>query len=56
MTTLYWVLTLDVCVLALASRMLDRQDDDLLFGIVDGIIDNVGIAARDELPNARRSL
>jgi hypothetical protein len=40
-------------VFPLAGRMLDRDDNDLTRLFVNAVIDEVGIAARDNLPTAK---
>lgn len=39
-------------MLSLASRMLDRKDHDLVEGIVDQVVDEIGVATCYELPDA----
>jgi hypothetical protein len=41
---------------AFASRVLDRKYHYLLGSIIDGIVDEVGIASRHQLADARNTL
>jgi len=41
---------------ALAGRMLNGQDDDLLPPVIDRIVDEIAVLSRDELPDSGSGL